>query len=415
MDPEKLLENLGLMQYLPQFRAAGITSSLLPVLTDTALKQLGISLLGHRKRILLAIQAQFGPTYLLNGVTSTTSSTSSFIGTNQSPPRPRLKAAPVDSGAHSYYRIDQAWLQRIRRAADRGEVCRWSSQEVGPKGRRHLTSGFTVINEEALTKTVCPRAKTFKTLIALLHHAGFKKESGFWFLEDNTGTPLFTSSSPKGASSILSSPMENSLPLTTTIQQEQIISQQTGSVVLSNNNNNNNSINNNNNNIINPVNIINNNHLFPHNSNNNITNNYIPINTMFLSPPPPPQQPQTLQQIQQQQTLFQPLPTVTSFSISSVPYAPVGTYMKQPQSGDEPTILIYPSQQQQLFNSLMSNNNNNNNNQPQPLPQQEQQQQQFIPNTQQQYLYTPNTSPTNTIPSNNNTPTNNNNRSNGNY
>jgi class 3 adenylate cyclase/tetratricopeptide (TPR) repeat protein len=51
------LQSLGLGEHAPAFVAQGIDAELLPQLSDADLKELGVSLLGHRKRLLLAIAA----------------------------------------------------------------------------------------------------------------------------------------------------------------------------------------------------------------------------------------------------------------------------------------------------------------------------------------------------------------------
>ena len=51
------LRNLGLEQYAPAFRDNAIDASLLPSLTAEDLKDLGVTLVGHRRRLLDAITA----------------------------------------------------------------------------------------------------------------------------------------------------------------------------------------------------------------------------------------------------------------------------------------------------------------------------------------------------------------------
>ena len=55
MDVEKWLEGLGLAQYAAAFAENDIDFAILSNLTDADLKELGISSLGHRKRLLAAI------------------------------------------------------------------------------------------------------------------------------------------------------------------------------------------------------------------------------------------------------------------------------------------------------------------------------------------------------------------------
>ena len=54
------LTGLGLGQYAPQFEAAGVDMDVLPHLSDDDLKDLGIPLLGHRKKILVAASVGVG-------------------------------------------------------------------------------------------------------------------------------------------------------------------------------------------------------------------------------------------------------------------------------------------------------------------------------------------------------------------
>src|SRR5262245_59675741 len=55
MDVEEWLEGLGLAQYATAFAENDIDFAILGKLTDAELKDLGISSLGHRKRLLAAI------------------------------------------------------------------------------------------------------------------------------------------------------------------------------------------------------------------------------------------------------------------------------------------------------------------------------------------------------------------------
>ena len=55
MDVEEWLRGLGLAQYAAAFAENDIDFTLLGKLTDADLKELGISSLGHRKRLLAAI------------------------------------------------------------------------------------------------------------------------------------------------------------------------------------------------------------------------------------------------------------------------------------------------------------------------------------------------------------------------
>ena len=57
MDIEAWLRGLGLEQYAPAFRANEIDERVLPSLTVEDLKDLGITLIGHRRRLLDAIAA----------------------------------------------------------------------------------------------------------------------------------------------------------------------------------------------------------------------------------------------------------------------------------------------------------------------------------------------------------------------
>ena len=60
MDVGDWLRKLGLEQYGPTFRANEIDARVLPTLTAEDLKDLGISLVGHRRRLLDAIAALAG-------------------------------------------------------------------------------------------------------------------------------------------------------------------------------------------------------------------------------------------------------------------------------------------------------------------------------------------------------------------
>jgi hypothetical protein len=51
------LHGLGLQQYEPAFRANDIDADLLSELTEADLERLGMTSLGHRKKLLKAIQA----------------------------------------------------------------------------------------------------------------------------------------------------------------------------------------------------------------------------------------------------------------------------------------------------------------------------------------------------------------------
>jgi hypothetical protein len=57
MDVADWLRKLGLDQYEPAFRANEIDASVLPSLTAEDLRGLGITLVGHRRRLLDAIAA----------------------------------------------------------------------------------------------------------------------------------------------------------------------------------------------------------------------------------------------------------------------------------------------------------------------------------------------------------------------
>ena len=57
MDVEDWLRNLGLEQYAAAFRDNEVDAGLLPSLSAEDLKDLGVSLVGHRRRLLDAIAA----------------------------------------------------------------------------------------------------------------------------------------------------------------------------------------------------------------------------------------------------------------------------------------------------------------------------------------------------------------------
>src|SRR5216684_4581742 len=57
MDIAEWLRGLGLEQYEPAFRANEIDERVLPSLTTEDLRDLGVSLVGHRRRLLDAIAA----------------------------------------------------------------------------------------------------------------------------------------------------------------------------------------------------------------------------------------------------------------------------------------------------------------------------------------------------------------------
>jgi hypothetical protein len=57
MDVADWLRKLGLEQYEPAFRANEIDARILPSLTAEDLKDLGVGLVGHRRRLLDAIAA----------------------------------------------------------------------------------------------------------------------------------------------------------------------------------------------------------------------------------------------------------------------------------------------------------------------------------------------------------------------
>jgi len=57
MDVAEWLRKLGLEQYEPAFRANEIDARVLPCLTAEDLRDLGVTLVGHRRRLLDAIAA----------------------------------------------------------------------------------------------------------------------------------------------------------------------------------------------------------------------------------------------------------------------------------------------------------------------------------------------------------------------
>jgi hypothetical protein len=61
MEVAEWLRTLGLEQYEPAFRANEIDARVLPSLTAEDLKDLGVSLVGHRRRLLDAITALSSP------------------------------------------------------------------------------------------------------------------------------------------------------------------------------------------------------------------------------------------------------------------------------------------------------------------------------------------------------------------
>ena len=62
MDVGEWLKSLGLEQYEAAFRENAITAALLPNLTADDLKDLGITSVGHRRQLLLAVAK---PSFLL--------------------------------------------------------------------------------------------------------------------------------------------------------------------------------------------------------------------------------------------------------------------------------------------------------------------------------------------------------------
>ena len=60
MEVAEWLRGLGLEQYEPAFRVNEIDASVLPSLTSEDLKDLGVTLIGHRRRLLDAIAALGG-------------------------------------------------------------------------------------------------------------------------------------------------------------------------------------------------------------------------------------------------------------------------------------------------------------------------------------------------------------------
>jgi hypothetical protein len=61
MDVEAWLQDLGLERYAPAFHDNEIDARVLPSLTAEDLKDLGVTLVGHRRRLLDAIDPQ--PTF----------------------------------------------------------------------------------------------------------------------------------------------------------------------------------------------------------------------------------------------------------------------------------------------------------------------------------------------------------------
>ena len=57
MDIAEWLQDLGLERYAPAFRDNEIDETVLPTLTADDLKDLGVTLVGHRRRLLDAIVA----------------------------------------------------------------------------------------------------------------------------------------------------------------------------------------------------------------------------------------------------------------------------------------------------------------------------------------------------------------------
>src|SRR5437667_1197133 len=74
MDVADWLRKLGLEQYEPAFRVNEIDERVLPSLTTEDLRDLGVSLVGHRRRLLDAIAA---------------------LGAGDAAPRPSLPIAPI--------------------------------------------------------------------------------------------------------------------------------------------------------------------------------------------------------------------------------------------------------------------------------------------------------------------------------
>jgi hypothetical protein len=64
MDVADWLRKLGLEQYEPAFRANEIDASVLPSLTAEDLKDFGVTLVGHRRRLLDALGAPVGGSLL---------------------------------------------------------------------------------------------------------------------------------------------------------------------------------------------------------------------------------------------------------------------------------------------------------------------------------------------------------------
>ena len=57
MDISAWLRDLGLEQYWPAFRVNEIDERVLPILTSEDLREIGVVLIGHRRRLLDAIAA----------------------------------------------------------------------------------------------------------------------------------------------------------------------------------------------------------------------------------------------------------------------------------------------------------------------------------------------------------------------
>ncbi len=61
MDIAAWLHSLGMQQYEEAFRDNAIDAAVLPELTDDDLKDLGVNLVGHRRKLLAAIAALRSP------------------------------------------------------------------------------------------------------------------------------------------------------------------------------------------------------------------------------------------------------------------------------------------------------------------------------------------------------------------
>ena len=108
------LDSIGLAEHAPAFIAQGVDFELLPQLSDADLKELGVALLGHRKRLLLALAA----------LASTASAAAAGSSSNIGPLSPReaerrqltvMFCDLVGSTALSA-RLDPEDLQRVLRA-----------------------------------------------------------------------------------------------------------------------------------------------------------------------------------------------------------------------------------------------------------------------------------------------------------